>query len=422
MVRSRTGIRQSFVAACRKRGRVYNTYFVMASNQTNRLSQPSFYLIAAPWDLQFGERGIESKDLSTTLDQLRGEVGLTGLSVWGAAPASRHFRVREIQPRLFSAEGGLFFEPSHTRGGCRPPVVASGSKSLLPAIAGACVRHDLTLRLLLSTATMGGLAQYYPEFASRSAFDDASRLSVCLLNPAVQECVSGVACDIPPQFGVRQIVLHDFQVGWIEAFDCEIRWPSPLGIVERSILGTCFCPACVEAAQRAGVDADDARKCVQNLVQKTLVQGTSFGGSEAGFLAEQTSLTAFKRVQADLLHLFLKKIVEDCRMEVLVARQLADSCQSLDQFDARVPAGVVTGVADLTQLANQIATKARCSEVTLPAWTLLGSRAEEFVAAMSQIGEWSYSGVQIDNYSTLPENAFTTLKQAIRFARRSAAL
>jgi hypothetical protein len=72
----------------------------------------------------------------------------------------------------------------------------------------------------------------------------------------------GIACGVPPQFGVHQIVLHDFQVGWFEALDPEILWPAPLGNLERSILTTCFCQACVKAAQEAGVDAGHARKCV----------------------------------------------------------------------------------------------------------------------------------------------------------------
>ena len=54
--------------------------------------------------------------------------------------------------------------------------------------------------------------------------------------------------------------------------------------------------------------------------------------------------------------------------------------------------------------------------------TMLGSRVEEFIATMSRLGEWGYSGVQIDDYGSLPESSFTTLKQAIRFARRSAEL
>ena len=127
----------------------------MAPALTNQ--QPSFHLVAVPWDFPIGEAGAENKQFSATLDQLRGEVGLTGLSVWGAIPSFRHFRVRDVQPRLFHGDGGLLFEPVVSRGGCRPLAAIAGSKPLLSAIAQACHRHDLALRLLLSTATMSGL-------------------------------------------------------------------------------------------------------------------------------------------------------------------------------------------------------------------------------------------------------------------------
>lgn len=392
----------------------------MVSSTDNLSLPPTFHLIAYPWDFPPCERGAERSELSAALDQLRGEVGLTGLALWGAAPPVREFRVGAVQPRLFHAEGGLSFEPVQNRSGCRPTVATTGSRSLLPVIAHACESADLALRLLLSTSTMGGLAQYYPEFASRSAFDDASRISVCLLNEAVQQCILGVVCDIPPQFGVKQIVLHDFEVGWFEAYDNSIRWPSPLGNVERSILATCFCPACLRKAQGAGVDVSEARTGVQSLVQKSLSQATSFGANPAGFLVEQPALAAFRGIQTDLLNLFLKQINEDCRIDVLVARPLSEPIGSARQIDWSIPAGIVSQVSDLTQLSDSSAVPARRSEVTLPARLLVGSRAEAFVAAMPRLAEFGYSGIQIDDYGALPGSAYTALKQAIRFARRSA--
>jgi hypothetical protein len=394
----------------------------MASSIDNSLSPPTFHLMAYPWDFPPCERGTECGELSAMLDQLRGEVGLGGLSVWGAASAVRQFRVGPIQPRLFHSDGGLFFEPVQNRGGCRPTVTTTGSRSQLPAIAHACQRADLGLRLLLSTAAMGGLAQYYPEFASRSAFDDVSRMSVCLLNPAVQECISGVACNVPPQFGVQQVVLHDFEVGWFEALDEGIRWPCAHGNVERSILATCFCPACVKTAQAAGVDAEEARASVRSLVQKSWSQGTSFGGNLAGFLSDQPALTAFRGIQTDQLNLFLKQIVGDCRMEVFVARSLSEPTPRAGQIDWTIPAGVVAHASDLAQLSERFSDQTLRSEVNLSARLLVGSRAETFVAAMPHLAEYGYAGVQIEDHASLPGSAYTTLKQAIRFARRSAAL
>lgn len=403
-------------------GSPYNLAFAMALTDQSSSSSTSFHLIAYPWDLPIPSRATQRGDFSDTLDLLRGEVGLSGLAVWGAAPAVRHFRMGESPPRLFHAEGGLLFEPVQTRGGCRPVTSMAGQKSLMPAIAHACVQRDLSLRLLLSTSTMGGLAQFYPEFASLNAYDDVSRNSVCLLNPAVQECILGVACDVPPQFGVRQITLVDFRVGWFEAFDEGIGWPSPLGSTEQSILATCFCAACVKFADESGVDVSESRKCVQSLVSKSLSLGTAFGGTPEGFLAEHPSLAELKAIQAERLNVFLKNIIDGCRMEVLIARQDLGQSGGPEQVDWGIPDGVVTTVEDLAQLGELMPVNARRSEVTLPARLLLGSRAEAFIAAMSRLGDFGYSDVQIDNYGALPANALTTLKQAIRFARRSAAL
>lgn len=404
-------------------GGPYNLAFVMALTDQSSSSSTSFHLIAYPWDLPISSQVSQRGHISDALDLLRGEVGLSGLAVWGAAAAASHFRIGEITPRLFHADGGLLFEPVQTRGGCRPVASMAGPKSLmLPAIAHACAQRDLSLRLLLATSTMGGLAQFYPEFASLNAFGDVSRNSVCLLNPAVQECILGVACDVPPQFGVRQIALVDFRVGWFEAFDESIRWPSPLGTTEQSILATCFCAACVKCADESGVDVSESRKCVQSLVSKSLSLGTAFGGTPEGFLAEQPSLAALKAIQAERLNAFLKNIIDDCRVEVLIARQDVGPRGGPEQVEWGIPAGVVTRVEDLSQLGELMPVNARRSEVTLPARLLLGSRAEAFIAAMSRLGDFGYSGVQIDNYGALPANALTTLKQAIRFARRSTTL
>lgn len=394
----------------------------MAPAQTKPLSQPTFFLMAAPWDLPGADRGIGDNPLSTLLDRLRGEVGLTGLSLWAAAPPSRRFRTRESSPRLLHSEGGLFFAPVQSRGGCRPPTTDPTSRQFLAEVATTCKRHDLALRLLFSTATIGGLAQYYPEFASRSAFDDASRKSVCLLNAAVQECITNITCGTPPQFSVGQIVLHDVQPGWLEAFDGEIRWPAPLGIVEETMLATCFCPSCFSAAKECGVDGDGARLAVRNLLQRSFTNGTTFRGTIAGFLAEQPSLAAYRDMQDGLVNAFLTKLVAECDKEILIARGSPTAGGNTERFDHHIPAGIITSVVSVADAPSRLVPEARRNELNFPGASLLGPHAEEFVAAMSGLGEWGCSGVQIDDYGALPDSSFSTLKQAIRFARRSVTL
>jgi hypothetical protein len=224
-----------------------------------------------------------------------------------------------------------------------------------------------------------------------------------------------IVCGVPPQFDTAQIVLHDFRVAWYEAFDPAIQWPGALGNVERSVLATCFCASCVRDAREAGIDASQARERVQTFVDRALSQATVYGGSRAGFLAEQTAINDYINFQSQALSSFLARIVADCRSEVMIA---------YDGTWAQPPEGAIQSVVqieDLSELARP-ADRAGIREITVPANLLTGQRGEQLVAAMSQLSERGYRGAQIDNLGALPESALKTLKQAIRFARRSVML
>lgn len=393
----------------------------MSPLPASRTTGTSFFLIAQPGELTPLERDRET-NLSSVLDSLRGEVGITGLSVWGAAPPVAWFRSQDDNSRLVHTEGGLFFEPLRRSGGCRPPVRSPDFTSTLAAVAQSCAQSEFSLRLRLALATLGGLATHYPEFAARSAFDDPSRVAVCLLNPAVQECMISIAGAVPPQFGVAQIVLHDFEVGWLEAFDARIQWPAPLGPIERSALAVCFCSSCMKNAREVGVDADDAKRRVQTFVLHAFSQAAEFGGAAAGLLAEQPVLQAYTALQSDFLDSLLARIVAESRADVLLSREaLAPAALGL-AVDVSKPAGVVTKIAALNQLSVAGVRESRHSEVTLPPSVLVGAKSGEFVSAMSRLAECGLSGVEIDGFGGISESARTTLKQGIRFARRSTGL
>lgn len=379
---------------------------------------PTFHLIAFPWDFPADGRSDPNPEMAETFDRLRGEVGVTGLALWGATPPMREFRVREVRPRLFQSDGGLHFEPMHYQCGCRPRTPLD-STNLVPVIAQACKRSGLSLRLILATASMGGIASYYPEFAARNAFDDPSRISVCLLHPAVRECIVGLVTNIPPNFGVEQIALADFRVGWFEARDRNIHWPGTLGEIERAALGLCFCSACLSAARDLGADTEDARASVRNLVQRSLTQGTERGGSVEGFLAENKALAGYVAAQSRGLITLLEQCVSASHAEVMVMSE-----DSADLHE--VPGSKAAGVTMIRRMADLDwrVVPADCgpAELTVPAQFLLGAQSEAFVAAMSQLGERGFRGFQVDRFGALPDSAFATLKQAIRFARRSVAL
>ncbi|MDO8630347.1 MAG: hypothetical protein Q7R41_07625, partial [Phycisphaerales bacterium] len=224
---------------------------------------PSLFVSAYPWNLM--ERGLDK-----LLDRLRGEVGVTGLSVWAATPPLKQFRVRDVQPRLFCTDGGVFFQPSDRHGsgtGCRPLVSTwTRGGNPLATIAEQCARSDVRLRAILPAATTGQLALRYPEFACRNAFDDESGSAICLGNPDVQEYIVSLATDITCNYPVQELVLADFSVSWREAFSREMLLTAPLGDAERGVLSTCFCGACMRASEDAGVDVREARARVRAII------------------------------------------------------------------------------------------------------------------------------------------------------------
>jgi hypothetical protein len=390
---------------------------------------PSLFVSAYPWNLM--ERGLDG-----LLDRLRGEVGVTGLSVWAATPPLKQFRVRDVLPRLFRTDGGVFFQPSdrHGSGAACRPLVSTWTRggNPLATIAEQCVRSDVRLRAILPAATTGQLALRYPEFACRNAFDDESGSAICLANPDVQEYLVGLATDIATNYPVQGLVLADFSVSWREAFSREILVTAPLGDAERSVLSTCFCGACVRASESAGVDVHEARDRVRAIIDQTLSPGVHAErnpprmnagdrGILDGLLADQPALAEHRRIQTEQLNALLRRLVETCRVEVLLSRATNDPASAGPTgLDHRIPAGVLTRAESVERLSGATAANARRNEVWVAASWAIGAGAAEFVGAVSQAAQLGFAGIDIDNYGILPDAAFTTIKQAIRFARRSA--
>ncbi|MEK7757369.1 MAG: hypothetical protein AAB385_09190, partial [Planctomycetota bacterium] len=182
------------------------------------------FIVAYPWDLP-------AEDVGGVLDQLRGEVGVTGLSLWVAAPPTAQLRASAPRPlslganvssarrpRVFRTRGGVFFQPAdrhYAQTRCQPIVsswVTMGNP--LATIAKACAGRGLNLRAIVSAAAAGRMAERYPEFACRSAFGDESRARLCLANAEVQTYLRAMALDLSTNAGVTALTLTDFDIRW----------------------------------------------------------------------------------------------------------------------------------------------------------------------------------------------------------------
>lgn len=374
-----------------------------------------FFLVAYPWDLP-------AEDVGGVLDRLRGEVGVTGLTLWSGVPPTVQLRAGARRPRVFRTRGGVFFQPAqrhYAQTRCQPIVsswVTMGNP--LGTIAKACAGCGLNLRVIVSAAATGRMAERYPEFACRSAFGDESRARLCLANAEVQTYLRGMTLDLSTSTGVTALTLADFDNRWSDAED--LRAAAPLGLLERSLLAVCFCESCVQRSQSAGIDVEAARRAVEQAVNLALEQGPSEGTSIDAFFAEHESLADHRRRQMEDLNALLRKLKEACRCDLFLKMNSTDLVPDLASgLDLSIPSAVITHIDDPAQLPTVTPPRARRNELQLSVTSAVGPAGSRLVGVLPEAAKAGFAAVEIDHYGLLSESAFTTLKQAIRFARRS---
>lgn len=376
------------------------------------------FLAAYPWDLL-------DDDLDAVLDRLRGEVGVTGLALWAASPAVLHVRSRPLDPRLVRSEGGLLFhaEDRHYAATRCKPVAAAWLKGKDPLgrIVSACDERGMEVRAVISASRIGRMPQRHPETACKNVFGAESHVSICLANPDVASFLCGLVSELstsPPTAGV---VIRDFDIAWAEAFSPELRGLQVTDTASRSLLSLCFCESCRQGAGESGVDAAAACRSVEAMLQLSFDAGGPSQVGTAPTFSDDSPLGAFLRWRRDELGRLLGRLVQACHGDLFLHRGVdRGSYASLDEAMISVPAGVITRIENAAALPSAFASTARLNELSLPEQFAVGPRGPELVSTFSRAVELGFSGVEIDNFGLLPETAFALIKQAVRYARRSA--
>jgi len=376
------------------------------------------FMTAYPWDLV-------DEGVTTVLDRLRGEVGVTGISVWMASPTVTQLRARPGDPRIFRTRGGVFFHPdeeAYAATRCKP--IVSGwlkGKEPLKRIAEACAERGMDLRVVVSAAMAGRLAQRHPEMACKNVFGDESHASLCLVHPDVQAYLGGLLYDLSSNYRLTGIVITDFVIAWSDASLPGLRTPRPLGEAETLLLSTCFCESCHQRASEAGVDVGMARRSVEATLQHSLEARPEDDTQMATLLADDVPLTDYHRWRTRELSSLLERLTQQCGCELLLSKSMEGSEQwQHSDLDSSIPAAVITRIERHDQLTAALCPAAKRGELYLSEMSVTGAHGPELVSTLAKAVERGFSGVTFENYGLLPDTALTPIKQAIRFARRSA--
>jgi hypothetical protein len=373
------------------------------------------FLLAYPWD-------VADEGLGPRLDRLRGEVGVTGLSLWAAAPPVAELRARDVAPRVFCSHGGVLFQPSdrlyvNLRA---QPIVSTWLRNSNPIkqVAEACAARDIKLRAVISASATGRLAERYPEFACRNLFGGESQHRVCLGSADVQSLLGALIADLTAQCELSAVVLTDFAITWPDMLNGCFQAGPLLGPVEQSLLGACFCPACQRNSHEGGVDAAAAKRTATQFLQQFLDDGGRWEKPLDEFLAQHPAVTAYRRSQMQILNNFLRKLNDACRCGIILDGGGSEGRGAVAP-DPAIAAGFITPVERAEQHAIAARSAGSRGEIRLPAWWAMPARGPQLVGLLPEAARQGVAGVTIDHYGILPDTALTTLRQAIRFTRRS---
>jgi len=160
---------------------------------------------------------------------------------------------------------------------------------------------------------------------------------------------------------------------------------------------------------------------VEQAVNSAFEQGPCEESQVENFFAEHESLAEHRRRQIEDLNTLLRKLKEVCRCDLILERAAADpGADMASGLDLSIPSAVITRVGDPARLPTLLPLRAKRNELQLSATAAIGPAAPRLVGILPDAVQAGFAAVEIDHFGLLSESALTTLKQAIRFARRSA--
>lgn len=219
----------------------------------------------------------------------REALGVDTVSLAASYHAAKLILPRNPRRKVYYPEdGALYF---------RPDPAAFAGLPIQPHV-GALAREEDMLAALCAEAGAAGLeviawtvclhntrlGEAHPEYAPRNAFGDAAITYLCPAQPAVRAYVRALAGDLARRYPLRAIQLEAAHyMPFVHGFHHEMQQVRVTPALQ-TLLGLCFCPACLEAAREAGVDGERVRGYAAAEAERLLDQGGGTDDDAAWFL------------------------------------------------------------------------------------------------------------------------------------------
>jgi len=224
-----------------------------------------FALWAYPWDLL--DEGVES-----VVDRCR-QLGVNELNLATNYHSVQPFLPHNPERKTFFAHASSYFQPDKERYGRLSPVPNEemGDEDWLARIDDALAGTDVSLNSWTIGCHNSRLGMANPDLTLESPFGDSLAFGLCPSQPAVQTFLQSLLSDLTARADFNRVELETFDYFYGTGFGWHHdKYHVELGRLGEFLFGLCFCDACREHANDAGVNVETARQQAQAGIRKAI--------------------------------------------------------------------------------------------------------------------------------------------------------
>ena len=375
---------------------------------------PSIGFYCYPWNVH--EPGV-------LLGELEG-AGLSHVTVAAAYHAGKFIQPRDPVRRVYFPEDGtVYFRSKADHYGRLQPQMATLTQRR-DVLAALCDADRLPVRAWTVLNHNSRLGWKHPEAVVRNAWGDAYYYSLCPSNPDVRAYDVALCADLAGRYALDSLLLES--PGWLTydhgyhhefaQLDCSAEL--------NELLGLCFCSACVDGAQAAGIDAEALRHAVRTRADALL------SGDEREAERPGLDLGAYRAWRCSVVSSLCAQIRAAVRPEVRV--RIISTCQrphatchleggDLKGMDAasdglELPIYQPSAAAaeqDLKSVVAQGIAPERLSVILRPGLPDMTSEAQ-LTDTLARVAACGVGDVSFYNYGLLPAREFGWALRAAR--------
>jgi len=207
-----------------------------------------------PWDL-------EDEGIDTVLARISGDLGADTVTVGAILPETHSIRRRATSgPRVIRMPSGAHFQPDgRFYAGTRIRPVTTPwlrQRNPLERIARRVADHRLNLRIRLACCDVPALVEKYPMAGTIDVFGEPHGNRLCPSNPDVRAYLIAVVEDLCENYKPVAIELDCLGILDRGPAAKSFPWAADATPLESLLLELCFCPACRERGESAGLDVN----------------------------------------------------------------------------------------------------------------------------------------------------------------------